>query len=139
MAEPYTGTCTECGAQFPCRLIHNGFNETAYAYCERCGATGFIDAWRSDIPPTANFKAHGPISAETEVLIAPCSCGGRFRANAEPRCVSCHAPLSAQAATSWLEAQAPGTKDGWRWQRSWSGLYALVVAGRSVQLVWAES
>ena len=139
MSEPYTGRCDTCGARFPCALVHNGFNDSAFAYCEQCGTAGFVSAWRDDIPREAHFEAHGPVSAATESLLAPCSCGGRFRRDAAPRCPSCHSALSATAAASWLEAQAPGAAKGWRWQRSWQGLYSLIVAGRSQQLAWAPA
>lgn len=34
-------------------------------------------------------------------------------------------PSSAEKATAWIEANAPGTKKGWRWQRNWIGTYAI--------------
>jgi hypothetical protein len=135
----YVGECDKCSSNFSCVLIHNGFNDTAYGYCDKCGTTAFVSAWRSDIPPSANFKAHGPISPETEALAAPCKCGGRFRCNSAPCCPSCGEKLSADAAAAWLEQQAPGAKMGWRWQRSWSGLYALVVSGKATQLEWESA
>ena len=84
------GTCDHCSVQFPYALIHNGFNDSAYAYCDSCGTVGFISAWQSDIPKEANFRAQGPISPETAKLLAPCSCGGRFRLMAAPRCPGDH-------------------------------------------------
>ena len=132
------GTCDHCSVQFPYALIHNGFNDSAYAYCDSCGTVGFISAWQSDIPKEANFRAQGPISPETAKLLAPCSCGGRFRLMAAPRCPSCHTELDAQGAAIWIERQALGTSKGWQWQRSWSGLYALMIGKQSTLLQWSK-
>jgi len=77
-----------------------------------------------------------PISAEIENLLSPCPCGGRFRGSAPARCPSCRKALSAQLAASWIEGNAPGTARGWRWQRSWAGLYALIVGEQVVFDPW---
>ncbi len=132
------GTCSHCTAKFEYELIHNGFNDSCFAYCDSCGTAGFMSAWRSDIPAEAVFRAHGPVSIETEHLLAACECGGRFRISAAPRCPSCRMELDAQASASWIEKNAPGTSKGWAWQRSWQGLYALVVGGDSTELQWAK-
>jgi hypothetical protein len=80
-----------------------------------------------------------PISKEIENLLLPCACGGGFRGNAPARCPACRKALSAQWAASWIEKNAPGTKRGWRWQRSWAGIYALIVAEQVVFDPWKES
>jgi hypothetical protein len=49
-----------------------------------------------------------------------------------PRCREC-SPI---AAGSWIEAQAPGTAKGWRWQGSWDGLYAMIIEERVVRNLW---
>jgi hypothetical protein len=138
MAKTDVGTCDSCAKQFQYQLIHNGFNETAYAYCDSCGRTAFLDPWFSRIPPDAQLKIHGAINMEAEPLLAHCDCGGAFRADASPRCPQCQAQLSAEAATAYIEANAPGTAKGWRWQRSWSGLYCIVIEGRSAQNPWPQ-
>lgn len=100
--------------------------------------TGFMSAYREDIPQAARFANFGPVSAETEAMLVPCACGGKFRRDASPRCPMCKSKLSAEQATWWLERDAPGTAAGWRWQRSWAGLYALVIEHRSMDLRWAK-
>src|ERR1700720_1205354 len=123
MADIDTGNCESCASHFQYELLHNGFGDTAYAYCERCGRTALLSCWYSNIPPEAHLKVHGPVNIEAESLLAPCECGGAFRAAGSPRCPKCHVALSAEASMSFIEANAPGTVKGWRWQRSWQGLY----------------
>jgi hypothetical protein len=77
-----------------------------------------------------------PISKEVEEELAQCVCGGRFRGQSPPRCPLCSSPLSAEKAAEWLERNAPGTKSGWRWQGSWTGLYAVAIADRTVFDPW---
>ena len=38
-----TGTCESCGHSFDYMLIHNGFNDSAFAYCDSCGMTALFD------------------------------------------------------------------------------------------------
>jgi hypothetical protein len=51
---------------------------------------------------------------------------------AAPRCPHCHDTLSAEFATSYIEANAPGAKKGWRWQRNWSEMYCIVIEDKRV-------
>ena len=129
------GTCEKCAGQFRYQIIHNGFSDTAYAYCDRCGCTAIISGW-SPRPADAPFKVHQSISADVEPFLKPCSCGGHFRAGAAPRCPECNSALSADAATSYIEVNAPGTAKGWRWQRDWVGVYCIVVDGRRMDDPW---
>jgi hypothetical protein len=120
------GQCDQCKQKFSYALIHNGFNDTAYAYCDSCGCTAFFDAWKprpNDIP----MQFHQCIGKEVEGFIRPCVCGGHFKAGASPRCPHCKHELSADLATTYIEANAPGTAQGWRWQKNWTGLYAMIV------------
>lgn len=128
------GECIACGHQFDYCLIHNGFNESAYAYCDSCGITALLDGWR--MPRDVRIPLYGVIPAKHEALLAACSCGGQYRYGAAPRCPHCHAPLDAVAVTSWIEANAPGARSGWRWQQTWVGLYAIVIEGRIAENTW---
>jgi hypothetical protein len=134
-----TGTCDMCGRTFQYWLVHNGFNDSAYAYCDTCGCEASLSIWCQDIPPQAHLKPHGPVNPEAEGLLRPCSCGGTFRAHATPRCPHCNSALSAESARSYIEANAPGSATGWRWQGSWQGLYSLIVEGRSIKDNWLRS
>lgn len=130
------GVCDRCGRSFGYHLIHNGFNETCYAYCADCGMTAFMDTYYEDRP---GLPRHRAITSGAERFLAPCECGGSFEPGAAPRCPHCRNVLSANAAATWIEAAAPGTAGGWRWQRNWEGLYAIVIEYRSVHNPWRET
>ena len=151
------GKCEHCKATFEYRLVHNGFNESAFAYCDHCGRAAILKF--RDWPNSLPNPLPGPILPEVEPAILPCECGGRFKGGAEPRCPACHRILSAIEAAEWIEANAPGTKKGWRWQRMWTGpvappptseqgslriptysdyLYAIIIEGNSVLDNWAQ-
>ena len=133
-----SGKCDDCGYAFSFTIVHNGFNDSAYAYCDQCGQTALLSGWYKQIPPQADFKTSGPIPTAVEPWLAPCSCGGHFRSVAQPRCPQCEAPLSATNAAAYIEASAEGTSKGWRWQRSWDGLYAIVIDERVVNDPWVR-
>ena len=44
------GYCNKCGYKFSYELIHNGFNETTYAYCDSCGKVAFLSEHYKNIP-----------------------------------------------------------------------------------------
>jgi len=132
--KPGKGTCEHCGDTFPYSLIHNGFNDSSYAYCDSCGLTALLDGWK--IPEGVSIKLHTVIQAKDEVLLLPCECGGKFQSGASPRCPHCQKPLSAELAESWIEENAPGTAKGWRWQCSWTGLYCILIDKKIVKDNW---
>jgi hypothetical protein len=37
-----------------------------------------------------------------------------------------------------MEQNAPGAQRGWRWQRTWAGLYALIIAEKVVFDPWKD-
>jgi len=128
--ESWMGDCASCGRSFGYRLLHCGFADMGYAYCDRCGRTALLSGWCKTIPSGAQLRVHKVIDAVTEPYLQQCECGGAFRASASPRCPHCHACLSAVKAARWIEANAPGTRKGWRWQRNWSDVYAIVLEKR---------
>lgn len=139
MAKMDIGACESCGHTFSYQLIHNGFNDSAFAYCERCGCEASLSCWYKDIPPGAHLKVHGPVNPEAEAFLQPCECGGIFRANASPRCPHCNSELSPEVARSYLEVNAPGTPKGWRWQGTWFGVYSIVIENRRIKDNWLRS
>lgn len=128
--QDHEGVCDHCGKTFAYHLVHNGFNESCYAYCSSCGMTAVIDTGYED---RKGLPRHRAITEGAEDLLSPCSCGGTFRPGASPRCPHCQQTLSAEKAAEWIEEDAPGAVKGWRWQRNWDGLYAIVIDRRSVR------
>lgn len=119
------GSCDACAAQFSYHLIHNGFNDSAYAYCDACGCTALLDWYgRSRNIDFQPFKQNGK---EVESRLLPCPCGVHFAADAEPRCPGSSHTLSPTKAASWIELNAPGAAKGWRWQGNWSDAYCIII------------
>jgi len=117
-------------------LVHNGFNDSAYAYCDRCGRTSILSGWHDKIPSRAQLKLHQAFPESTEPYLEKCKCEGSFKRDASPRCPHCNTELSAIAATTYIEKNAPGTQKGWRWQQNWQGIYCIIVEGKSVTNNW---
>jgi hypothetical protein len=46
--------------------------------------------------------------------------------------------LSPAIASDWIEPNASGTAQGWRWQQNWSGLYCLVIEQQQVDNPWRD-
>jgi hypothetical protein len=132
MRELSTGNCENCHRTFGYYLGHCGFGNCSYAYCEKCGKTAILSMWdtrMSKLPPGVSQQE---ICAEWEPYMRPCECGGAFKKGALPRCPHCTQPLSAETAAAYIEANAPGTKKGWRWQRNWHATYFIVIENRVV-------
>ena len=132
------GVCETCGFHFPYDLIHNGFNDSAYAYCDACGRTVVLSGW-SKIAQRVSLHVDQLIEVTVAPLLKACPCKGRFSNSASPRCPSCNHVLSADKATGYIESNAPGTARGWRWQRSWNGTYCIAIEGRVLTDWWDES
>ena len=129
--------CEHCSRQFSYKLIHNGFNDSAYAYCDTCGCTAMLSAWAPH-PDDATVEFHRAITRDLEPFLEACQCGGRFSAGASPRCPHCLQPLSASSLAATIEGNAPGTAKGWKWQETWSGLYCIIVAGKVREDPWSN-
>jgi hypothetical protein len=120
--------CEQCEQQYCYALLHAGFSDSAYAYCDACGMLATLNGWNPKMKMLPeNVGWHHEINAEVEPFLGPCSCGGRFRKGASPRCPRCKSTLSADFVAGQIERNAPGTAKGWRWQRSWSGLYCVAI------------
>ena len=113
------------------------FNDSAYAYCDTCGCTALLDGW--EVPSGVPVALQLELKSSAEPFLQLCSCGGAFKGGAAPRCPHCRERLSAEHAASWIEANAPGAQSAWRWQRSWQGLYCIVVNGRLVKDNWCSA
>jgi hypothetical protein len=129
LSEP-NGVCEHCGRLFPYKLIHNGFNDSTHANCDHCGMTALIYLFEIEkrLGDIKHFDRIVPLPNEVSKLLRSCTCGGLFTGDAGPRCPSCKSELSAAKATTWIEQNARGAKHGWRWQRTWPGLYAIIIS-----------
>lgn len=54
------GVCEHCKQRFEYYLIHNGFNESAYAYCAACSTTALLDRWK--VPKGIEVNWYGAIT-----------------------------------------------------------------------------
>ncbi len=136
MADDNVGKCSICPREFHYTLFHNGFNESAYAYCDKCGKTAVLSGWFDGVPAAASLKLHQKISPEIEIYLKPCECGGQFKHDASPRCPECLSELSAVEAADYIERNAPGTEKGWRWQQNWDGIYCIAIEDSVVNDNW---
>lgn len=130
------GVCEHCHKTFGYHLIHNGFNDSSYAYCEKCGMTALLDL--RQVPEGIRVEPYKVVTKDIESHLLPCLCGGSFQVGASPRCPHCLEPLSPVLAVEYIEAQAEGTKKGWRWQQSWTDLYCIIIEDRLVKDVWRK-
>jgi len=128
------GACDRCSQSFQYRLIHNGFNDSSYAYCDSCCYTALLDHWSA--PKDVPRLDYGIIAADIEQHLLACPTRGCFRASASPRCPHCNEPLDPVLAGDYIERQAPGTAKGWRWQRSWDGIYCIIIDERLASDPW---
>ena len=126
------GICEECTQEFGYCLLHAGFAEVSYAYCDSCGKTAILSHWDKRMPKLPDCPGQQEICSALEPYLKPCDCGGRFLRGAKPRCPHCSAQLSAEVAANYLERNAPGTKKGWRWQRNWSAVYCIVIGDHRI-------
>jgi hypothetical protein len=138
MPERNIGTCEHCKHAFGYRLIHSGFNESSYGYCDSCGQTAILNycspTWRKLITELgAGCPLQQEICLQIEPYLQACECGGKFKKGSSPRCPSCMKPLSAELAGAYIETNAAGTKKGWRWQRNWRETYGIIVEERFVE------
>lgn len=135
------GICENCHKSFSYKLIHNGFNESSYAYCDNCGKTAIFDSYLvpNELKQIYNNNSrHNAISEELEDFIMPCDCSGNYKHNASPRCPHCNEELSAILAEKYIENNAPGVEKGWQWQSNWTGLYAIIIEGKSISNCWKK-
>ena len=126
-----TGSCEHCHASFDVKLVHNGFNDTSYAYCSDCGKTALLNIYSKRWPRGIAWT-YAEMPPEMEQYLQPCECGGRFSKGNSPRCPVCKQTLSADEASTYIEEQSPGTRKGWRWQRNWYELYCIIINDRCV-------
>jgi hypothetical protein len=144
MLENEIGKCDKCGIEFGYYLVHNGFNESSYVYCDTCGKTAFLNEYSTEMPKgyknllLRSGDRYRKITKDMELYLEKCSCGGSFKHDASPRCPYCKNQLSPIFAKEYIEKDSPGAEKGGRWQESWDGLYAIVVERNVVRDNWRK-
>jgi phage FluMu protein Com len=134
MREMSKGRCEHCDRSFDYYLVHSGFGDCSYAYCDRCGMTAILSHWNIRFPKSRTGNApYEEIPREIENFLELCQCGGSFRKGSFPRCPNCNQNLSPELATAYIERNAVGTRKGWRWQRDWKSCYCIVVENKLVE------
>jgi hypothetical protein len=93
-----------------------------------------LDGWK--VPSGIQLQIQKKITSNIENHLLPAPDGGRFSAAAVPRCPHCNIPLDPVKAAKYIEENAAGTKGGWRWDRSWNGMYCIVIENRVVRDNW---
>ncbi len=138
MTEQKIGRCDKCSRQFNYSLMHCGFGDCLYAYCDNCGKTAFFDDYK---PPNElkGFVRYSSVNyiipEQLEPFIEKCSCGGNFKHDASPRCVHCKQTLSPIEANKYIKSDPPD-KEGWYWQNNWTGIYAIIIDDNKVNDNW---
>lgn len=101
MTDEHVSTnCPSCGKTIEYRIIHNGFNESAHAYCDKCGMTCVLNDASPKIPRECRYferqsaDIYRIIDKNVEKFLQTCKCGGNFRHDALPRCPHCKAELT---------------------------------------------
>jgi hypothetical protein len=124
----HKGDCEHCLRTFRYTLLHAGFGDFSYAYCDCCGMLAtfnYSDSILVKLPPPA--APHQVIDSDWEPFLDACACGGSFRSGAAPRCVFCNSVLSAVHAATHIERNTVGSGRGWHWQGNWTDLYCIAL------------
>lgn len=138
MDEQKIGKCDRCSGQFNYSLMHCGFGDCLYAYCDRCGATAFFDNYKfpNELKIFLRYSnSNYVIPKHLEPFIEKCNCGGNFKHDASPRCSNCHRILSPIEANKYIKSDQPD-KTGWHWQNNWTGTYAIVIEDNKIWDNW---
>lgn len=132
----FLGWCDKCRIEFNFSAIHNGFNETTYAYCDTCGKTCFLEEYFKEIPEKCKWffdtaQRYEKISERLEPYLEKCSCGGNFRRNAVPRCPQCRQKLDPLEVNKHVKSD-----EKYKWQNDWTGIYAMIIKDNKVYNNW---
>lgn len=124
----HKGDCEHCARTYRYTLLHAGFGDFSYAYCDSCGTLATFNYSNSFLVNMPRISApHQVIDPEWEPYLDSCACGGHFRASASPRCVFCNSILSPEHAAHHIERNTVGAGRGWRWQGNWSDIYCIAL------------
>ncbi len=134
--DPEKGTCESCGLDFEFYLVHNGFNNSAYSYCNACGKTAILDVLFYQYDQLG--IGSGRIAKNKVQYIANCECGGKFQFESKPRCPHCLEEISAEAASKYINRKSDDPRGEWNWQQDWSGIYCILIEQNVVRNNWKD-
>lgn len=131
--------CKCCGAVVEGELYHLGFSDMGCMYCDSCPRVMLLKdhtlAARNGInrpqlqagdPGWEYYDRHLlPYYAQFEALFKSCTCGGRFRVSAAPRCPLCNGPILGISP----EADKPST---------WHKGHVFVTVGALTDAEWLD-
>ena len=102
---------------------HSGFSNVAALYCDTCAKTLVIGSYDPKYQALTPGKQPWCLSEDEKLRvenhIKPCSCGGRFRFGAFPRCPVCLASISALLPDSIHFLVLPDSLDAERCDKVW--------------------
>lgn len=132
---PDIGSCENCNQRFSYALIHNGFNDSAYAYCDTCGCVASSLLGRE--PPTASrFASTARLPRTSSGTLIDVAAGVSFelKHRRDARIADTHSRLMSPPDILRRMRQGP-RKDG-AGNVNWQGLYCIIVEGRSIKAPW---
>lgn len=128
----HSGVCEHCQQTLDYWLLQCQRTKSAYAYCDACGTTAILSLTDPRMPHLPKQQAPEEISADLEPYLLRCYCGGQFKRGSFPRCPLRNETISADWAATYIEPNAFGSREGWRWQGNWSGPYGFVIESKLV-------
>ena len=131
------GVCEHCQFAYTFYLIHNGFNESAYAYSESDPYVAILSRWT--VPEGIPVPNHGKITVTHEKFLKESPAGGHFTSEAVPRCPNCGKSIDAEAARQYIEGVPDRGPRGWQWQGNWKGIYCIVFEDYLINDNWGSN
>jgi hypothetical protein len=130
-------SCASCAKTFSVALLHNGFNNSEFLYCDTCHRVAILNFYSrrsnlllqlADMSGGVLWSWRNSIEAnrDIEMRLSPCQCGGHFSFQAAPHCPICRAALNLQDVLRQLNVRQG-------WNNGWRGIYCLVVEGGIVE------
>ena len=90
-------TCKFCKqlikVEYP-KIIHSGFDDTGFMYCDKCGDILTWDAYDPNYEAIVGDKLPWMLNDDEKIrvekAVISCDCGGNFKFEAKPRCPKCN-------------------------------------------------
>lgn len=127
-------TCPTCKHSYYGRVLHAGFDDSEFLYCDRCFRIALLSIYsrsadillRLAVPALWSWRESAASRIEIEASLRGCECGGRFTFDAVPKCFNCQSVLPLETILEAFGAH------GW-WGVGWRGFYCLIQEEHLVQ------